>query len=386
MACLLCMMWALVGQVPQAQVDTLKSGQFRGGLTQISATQVVIGDKTIPLEEVLEVRFGPPASPSAASPSPIETVLNDGSRLLGSQVAVTGQELKLTSTAYGIVTARKNVVRSLRFMANETKFDDAWQKILARDSKKDLIVVRKDEKLDFLAGVAGTIDDQIVKFLVDGEEVPVKRERVYGLIFQPTAAVGKAQAIIDLQGDVVLQAKQVLGKDQGYQVVLTSGVSLTVPVTQVRSIDFSLGKVRQLSQMKPSEIQYVPFWDQIWEYRRDIGPGASPITLGGQPYEKGLSIHSKTKLTYKLLGEYRRFQATMGIDDMSDDSGTLGDVKVTILGDGKPLFEADVKGPDAPRKVDLDVSEVKEFQILVDYGGDLDIADWLSLGDAKVIK
>lgn len=386
MAYLLCFVWALAGQVPQVQVDTLKSGQTAGTLTQISATQVVIGDKPVPLSEVLEIRFPPPEAAPAAIPHPIEAVLNDGSRLVATQVAASGQELKLTATAYGTVTARKNVVRSLRFTANETKFEEAWQKILDRDSKKDLIVVRKDDKLDFLAGVAGGIDDQFVKFLVDGEEVPVKRERVYGLIFPTAAALGKPQAIIDLQGGVVLQAKQILGKEQGYQVVLASGVSLSVPVTQVRTIDFSLGKVRQLSQMKPSEIQYVPFWDQIWEYRKDIGPGASPITLGGQPFEKGISIHSKTKLTYKLLGEYRRFQATMGIDDMADDSGTLGDVKVTILGDGKPLFEGEVKGPDAPRKIDLDVAGVKDFQILVDYGGDLDIADWLSLGDAKVIK
>lgn len=386
MAYLLCFVWALAGQVPQVQVDTLKSGQTAGTLTQISATQVVIGDKSVPLSEVLEIRFPSPEAAPAATPHPIEAVLNDGSRLVATQVAASGQELKLTATAYGTVTARKNVVRSLRFTANETKFEEAWQKILDRDSKKDLIVVRKDDKLDFLAGVAGGIDDQFVKFLVDGEEVPVKRERVYGLIFPTAAAVGKPQAIIDLQGGVVLQARQILGKEQSYQVVLASGVSLSVPVTQVRTIDFSLGKVRQLSQMKPSEIQYVPFWDQIWEYRKDIGPGASPITLGGQPFEKGISIHSKTKLTYKLLGEYRRFQATMGIDDMADDSGTLGDVKVTILGDGKPLFEAEVKGPEAPRKIDLDVAGVKDFQILVDYGGDLDIADWLSLGDAKVIK
>ena len=386
MACLLWMMWALWGDLPQVQVETLKTGQAAGELKEVTPTQIVVGNRMVPLTDLLEIRFTPVAQPAAPSVNIIEVMVSDGSRLTGSKIALNASELKLTSSDLGVITARKNVIRSIRFTANDNKLDEAWQKILDRDSKKDVIVVRKDNKLDFLAGIAGAIDDEVVKFLVDGEEVPVKRERVYGLIYQPPAATGKTQSIIDLQGDVKLQSKQIVSKDQNYEVVLASGVSLTVPATQVRSIDFSLGKVRQLSHLKPTEVQYVPFWDQVWEYRKDVGPLSSPIMLGGQPYPKGVSIHSKTKLTYRLQGEYRLFQTTMGIDDMSDDTGTLGDVKLTISGDGKTLLEAEVKGTDAPRKVDLNVTGVRDLQILVDFGGDLDTADWLSLADAKLVK
>ena len=386
MACLLWMVWAVWGDLPQVQVETLKTGQAAGELKQVTPTQIVVGNRQVPLSDVLEIRFSNPAPAAPATVNGVEVILNDDSRLAGSKITLNATELKLTSAELGTITARKNTVRSIRFAANDTKLDDAWQKILARDSKKDVIVVRKDSKLDFLAGVAGAVDEQFVKFLVDGEEVPVKRERVYGLIYQPPAATGKPQSVIELQGDITLQSKQIVSKDQNYEVILASGVSLTIPATQVRTIDFSLGKIRQLSQMKPSDVQYVPFWDHVWEYRKDAGPLSSPITLGGVAYAKGLSIHSKTKLTFRLQGEYRLFQAVMGIDDMSDDDGIRGDVKVTISGDGKPLLEADVLGPDAPRKIDLNVTGVRELQILVDFGGDLDIADWLSLGDAKVLK
>ena len=52
----------------------------------------------------------------------------------------------------------------------------------------------------------------------------------------------------------------------------------------------------------------------------------------------------------------------------------------------KVLFEADVRGADKPREIDLDVSKVRDLEILVDFGGDLDIADWLDLADARVTK
>ena len=378
--------WTLLGDLPQVQVETLKTGSATGELKQVTPTQIVVGNRIVPLTDVLEIRFAAPAPTPATTANVIEVVFSDESRLTGSQITLSATELKLISAELGTVIARKNVIRSIRFAATDTKLNEAWEKILARDSKKDVIVVRKDNKLDFLAGVAGAIDEQVVKFLVDGEEVAVKRERVYGLIYQPPATTGKPQSVIELQGDVTLQSKQIVSQDQNYAVTLASGVSLTVPAGQVRTMDFSLGKVRQLSQLKPSAVQYVPFWDQVWEYRKDVGPLSSPISLGGVAYAKGLSIHSKTKLTFRLQGEYRLFQTVLGIDDLSDDSGTLGDVQLTISGDGKPLLEADVKGTDAPRKVDLNVTGVRELQILVDYGGELDIADWLSLADAKVLK
>lgn len=387
MACLIGLLWAVLAvDLPQVQVETLKSGQAAGELRQMSATQITVGDKPVPLSEVLEIRFPTPTPPPAAAAPPVEVVLNDGSRLSGAQITVKAGVLELQSTELGPISARKTLVKSMRLAPVDPKVDDAWQKLIGRESKKDLIIVRKEDKLDFLPGVAGDIDAEIVKFLVDGEEVPVKRERVYGLVFQPAAAIGKAQSNIDLLGDTRLVAKSIISKEDKCDVVLVSGVTLKVPLSQFRAIDFSFGKIQQLSRLKPSDVQYVPQFDIVWEYLNDAGPLRTPISLGGQIYPKGLSIHSKTKLSFRVNGDYRRFQAIMGIDDLSDDTGLLGDVQVKITGDDKVLLEADVKGPDAPRKVDLDITGVRELQILVDFGGDLDIADWLSLGDAKVIK
>jgi hypothetical protein len=49
-------------------------------------------------------------------------------------------------------------------------------------------------------------------------------------------------------------------------------------------------------------------------------------------------------------------------------------------------LESDVRGSDPPQNLDLDVAGVRDLEILVDFGGDLDIADHLDLADAKVVK
>ena len=73
----------------------------------------------------------------------------------------------------------------------------------------------------------------------------------------------------------------------------------------------------------------------------------------------------------------------MGIDALV---GRRGNVHVVISADGKTLLETDVKGTDKPRLVDLDVTGRRQLQILVDFGGDLDIADHLDLAEARLIR
>jgi hypothetical protein len=149
------------------------------------------------------------------------------------------------------------------------------------------------------------------------------------------------------------------------------------------TLDFSLGKVRYLSQLEPREVKYTPFFDQVWTYYRDRPRDGGMLRLGNKEYARGLWIHSRTLLKYRLNAEYRRFQAVMGIDQAV---APLGNVHVVISGDEKVLHQSDVRGTDPPLNLDLDIAGVRELEILVDFGGDLDIADHLDLADAKVIK
>ena len=57
-----------------------------------------------------------------------------------------------------------------------------------------------------------------------------------------------------------------------------------------------------------------------------------------------------------------------------------------VLADGGPLFESELKGGEAPRELDLDVTDVKLLTLFVDFGKELDIGDRVAFGDAKLIK
>ena len=310
--------------------------------------------------------------------------LTDGSRLSCANVTRSGAELTLETVRLGSLKVPLQSVMNVRFGPPDSKLLDNWNELIDKGAKTDLLVTRKGEVLDYLNGVIGEFDDKTVKFLLDQDEISVNRQKVYGLIYKrPAAKDAPTICIAEIEGGDKLQLDKIRWDGSEWKGALASGPTLQIPGDKLRSLDFSLGKVRYLSQMEPREVKYVPYFDFTWKYRRDRNIDGGPIRLANRTYSRGLSIHSRTQLRYRLGGEFRSFQAMMGIDQ---SMGRKGDVQVTISGNGKELLKADVRGVDAPQPIDLDVTGVRDLEILVDFGGDLDIADHLDLADAKVLK
>jgi len=371
-------------------VSTLKGKHFQGTLKQLSAVSLVIagkkGEQRISLADILDVRISASAQPAAVATGPI-VVLNDGSRIGCRAVVTSARTVTLETQRIGRVSVPLADVAHIRFAPADSRVDAAWRKLTARKSKRDMLIVRKKNVLDHLDGVVGIVDEKFVRFLLSGNEIPVKRERVFGVIYtRPQAIMRKAFCRITLVGDDRLDVSRVTLDSGRFQARLRSGRTVQIAPQSVRRLDFSAGKVQYLSAMEPRDVRYTPVFDEDFRYQRDHTWERKPLRVGGKTYTRGLWIHSKTSLRYRLAGAFRRFQAVMGIDD--DVRGRGGDVHVVIRGDGKTLFGSDVKDGDKPRTLDLDVRGVRDLEILVDFAGpqDAGTADHLDLADARVTK
>ena len=102
-----------------------------------------------------------------------------------------------------------------------------------------------------------------------------------------------------------------------------------------------------------------------------------------QQYDRGLAIHSRSQLVYRLTEPYRKLTAVVGIDSRLQGRGNL---VLVIEGDDKELFRRDISGKDAPLPLDLNIEGVRRLKILVDFGESLDVADHLNLCNARIIK
>jgi NPCBM/NEW2 domain len=388
---------------PAVEISTLGGDQHVGGLERLTDESAVLksgtGSTTVAAADLLKVRIASATTPTADAAATIELRLVDGSLLRVTGFTTTATEAMATHSQLGPLKLPIGVVHSVRFAPPDAKVDAAWSELLGRSAKLDQLAVRKNDVLDHLDGVIGSLEESAMSFRLDGDEIPVKREKIFGLIYakrESTAA--KAAAAIDLSTGDRLAVKKVSWNGETWKATLVSGADLSISGSIVQSVDFSLSKIAYLSNLEPREVKYTPFWDIVWEYRRDRTCHGGPISVGNKVYAKGLGLHSRTLLKYRIGGDYRRFRTVMGIDD---SLRTAGDVDVVIKGDGRTLFKGPVciyERPErgatdqsekrlmAPVKLDLDVTGVVELEIFVDYGEMLDYGDCLDLADAKLVK
>jgi hypothetical protein len=163
------------------------------------------------------------------------------------------------------------------------------------------------------------------------------------------------------------------------------GIELELPLSAIESMRFLGGCATYLSDLAPAEYKFEPFLKLDWPLRTDRNVSGGFLTLRGAEYPKGLGVHSRSSVTYRLDGKFRWLHAIVGIDD---DTTGKGSVVFEVLADGKRTYKSDVlTGTSAPVPLErLDVSAVKILTLRVDYATQGDIQDHANWCDAVLIR
>jgi hypothetical protein len=156
-----------------------------------------------------------------------------------------------------------------------------------------------------------------------------------------------------------------------------------------------------LSDLAPERTTWTPFvgptanlaeLGRLYEPRRDqsllggslwLSRSDAEGRLARARFEKGLSLHSRCEVVYRLPTTFRQFVAEAGIDPRVRDGGN---VKLIVVGDEKRLFESDLVRGEPAKSLRIDLAGVNRLTILVDFGRDLDVGDFVNLGDARLLK
>lgn len=381
----------------RVEVETLGGETVAGELVEWTAEAVALetdkGPRKIARAELLMLRPTGEAEAAPAEPSVWIDLAGGGHLEATSYTAADGvSHVQLTGGAKLEIPTRS--IEAARFKAEDEKLAAQWRQIRGLNIAGDLIVIRKDGAIDHLEGVLGEITADKVNFQFDGDAIPVSREKVEGVIYyaaarpEPPAAI----CVVEGPGGTRLRAREI--ELDGGQIELTSvtGLKLSLPLKRLRGLDFSLGKIRYLSDMQPRASEWTPYFALFAELpsarkffrpRMDRAFEGGPLTLAGKSYHRGLALRSGTELTYRLPEGFKRFTTVAGIDDRVGEGGT---VQLTIRGDGRELFSAAIRGGEPPKAIDLDVAGVRELTLEVGYGDDAAIADHLDLCDARISK
>jgi len=380
----------------EIDVKTLDDKTISGSIVGLDTGRLTLktsmGVESIATDNLLSITQKHPKS-GPENDSVIWIDLSDGSAVKSKSYTTKGNLAEIAFDI-GVVTLPTKTINAVRFNTATNSLKEEWANIRQAHPQSDLLVIQKSGSLDYHEGVIGDVSDKIVQFTLNDDSLRVKRSKVFGLIYYNVTEQSQLSPTcwVTLSNGSRWAAKTYKLMEQALHWTTPTGVSTKYPVTDITKIDFSQGKVVYLSDLTPKSTNWLPYFDTAEKsrYRREFFAPSYDFNLSGEPllldkkrYQKGLAVHSHTKIVYKLPDGFRRFKATVGIDDSVRPKGN---VRLVITGNKRILYNSIITGSDAPKELEFDIVGIKNLSILVDFGKDLDISDHLDLCEARLVK
>ncbi|HJZ53511.1 MAG TPA: NPCBM/NEW2 domain-containing protein [Gemmataceae bacterium] len=398
------------------ELTTTTGKKFSGKLVAVDPKGVTFqtgeAKVQIPGQEVALVDLGNKVLAPATGTKYAEIELTDGSVLRCSKYVLKGKtfEVELFSAPSApeappakptppAVKLPMNTVFTVLRGAEDQKNRDAWREMLANRGKRDLYVIRQNDRLDTVPGTVleGTeAGDKIVFEREDGGRTELLQSRATGgLVFnqvQPAEIAPTVCKVVDVFGNSWVARAVELG---GGGVTVTTVTGITVryeSLSAVAKLDYAQGNITYLSDMDP-QITLPKFQDDELmrvAVLRDKGLNREALKLDNKTLAKGLWVNAhydELVLTYNLNGDYKEFKATVGVPTPNTPTVTSqkAGVKLIVEADGRTLFSDVIRPNEKPRSLTIDVKGSKQLRLTIEQPTLYDSTQ-LILGEARVQK
>jgi hypothetical protein len=365
--------------------------------------------KSLPYEEIQRVKF---SSMESKSIGQTWVQLVDGSVLRGDDLISTASSLKMATDLSEVP-----VEFDVRFASwvlfrhqpsSESQLRD-WMELNDRPPESaDALGVFRDEKLQWLEGSIGDINQETVMFTVSEQTVQIKRGRLEGLRYYRAKNTNFASPIcrVNMAAGSSLLVSRMESHNGSLKATLVCGLQLELRPGRLVEVDFTMGRSVWLSELEPTTIDWKPLFgggpspDKLRQLnlprvnhslrggplRLEVSdkPGVE-FSFRNQSYEHGFAMPGGSKLAFALDGKYRRLSGLFGFDP---DASPSGAVALVVRGDQKELLRQELRNERRinPVKIELDTANVSRIVIEVEYLDGRSSGDLLNLCDWQVNK
>ena len=368
---------------------TLEGETINGGATAISPEgQVTIGGKTTSLDALRFIAPGakPGEAELQADESPLRILLICGSDLRAKNLIFDEENFTFDSASAGKeIEIPVDSVRAVRLALPIE--GSRFEKTLALEADQ-----RKDDTV-YVTGVAGellelsclieSISADTVSFDRNGKKEVIDRDKVHGVILA-SPDLDEPMPCRAIMDDRSSFAGKVTSLSDGQlKLAMIDDVEVTVPWENVRRLRIYSPLLVALSDLTPERVVTQPILAPKWEFRRNKSVAGNELTLGDTIFDNGLGLAAGMKVTYQLDGDFHLFTATIGIDA---ETKRRGDCEFVVRGDGRELFRQRMRGKDEPALIKVDVTDVRQLEISVDPGENLDLGDHADWAEASLLQ
>lgn len=168
-----------------------------------------------------------------------------------------------------------------------------------------------------------------------------------------------------------------------FVVAVQGGTELRLRSVDLASLTCLGGGAVYASDLEPSEVREAGVdGDVVHGWQRDLNVLGAPLQVAGRSHGKGLGVHSRSRLSFRVPMGAARFWTRVGLDDSVRALPLLPDVSVRIEVEGKVVFARDGLGAGQvvdPGPLPVVAGSTVVLDVDVGRGRDLgDRVDWLS--------
>jgi hypothetical protein len=370
-------------QFQRIQSSKPENATWRGMQSDGLSVRVDGQETSVPFTALKTLQFNNRLSPSDSA---IVVVLRDGSRIQPSQVLSQGQKIQLLLAPDSSITIPANFVRTIQFQKLNEIQQTQWRAIQeSRIAGDTLVVVRSAEALDKVEGVINGIEADKVMFEFSQQKIEAPRLKLAGLkFFSPPSQNQRVLAVInDIWGNS-WQAHQLKSQSaDSLDVTLACGAELTIPLSQLNNIDFSIGSMQYVADLKPIDSQRsggfalkvpIPGSDQLF--------GAQSVRL---PQTNGPSLRmlGNGSATYRVPAEY---QSLTGKVFLSPDGQQFTPCTVQIKLENNVLWEGKLADLSQRLEFDVKIQADQRLQFLVQTESKYPVGDVVVWQELRMLK
>jgi hypothetical protein len=353
------------GSPVPVRVELTDADDAAGSLVAIDETGLRLRDaaeeRTFALERVRRVIH---ETDRAADRRSVLVVTGDGGRLTGDDflvdgdraiVPVDGDRIELPLERVGTVA-----------WSEPGRQPPDWLKKIPEDPLADLVVVRRDDGQAFVECAVVGVSAENVTVVLDGETIPVRREKVLGVVWLRENREPPGGTLVTLD-DGRLAAGRLVWSPAG--LLLDDNVRL--PAAVFRSLNFAAGRRVALADLSPEQSRVEPFFGSLAKH--DGLAAFFAVRSLTDPTGKAAGsvvMRPRTEATWRIPADSRRFRVTLE----RDAAGAAGTVEVCIKLDDREVHRGrlgatagDQAAAGWGELIEFDVSGGRRLTLLVDF-------------------
>ncbi len=361
---------------------------IQGKLVKLDDENVTVSDRsktpstiTTKITSVREISV---ASPPINSSKPIIGLV-DGSHFSADTIS-TNDSKAFLSVGSSTFEIPRDTVHWIAFKETRPGSPDTnkWLEELPENPAADIIAIKRDTTWQFIECAITQITPDNVVVLLDGESIPVKRSKIFGICWlRPGEKPGEnmepnAREILVRSPQSKIRCRKIAWNNDLLHWDITVAPNkndfiIQLPAGVVSSIDYSFGRHIDLTRRPPANSKTDPYFGgladdaTLLEYfapRRITTPnGKNQGSL-----IPALLLHPRTEVTWIIPADSRRFQASF-----STAKNSVSPTVVIIQIDNSEVFQTvlgeseETRMSNQPLSVDIALNGGKQLKIIAEF-------------------